>query len=54
MPRAQRICCDFWRTVRTMSEHIDVDVSGILRRDMTLEEAGDILIEMILRTAMDG
>ncbi len=39
------------RTVRTMSEHIDVDVSGILRRDMTLEEAGDLLIEMILRTA---
>ena len=39
------------RTVRTMSEHIDVDVSGILRRDMTLEEAGDILIEMIVRTA---
>jgi (2R)-sulfolactate sulfo-lyase subunit beta len=34
-----------------MSEHIDVDVSGILRRDMTLEEAGDLLIEMILRTA---
>jgi (2R)-sulfolactate sulfo-lyase subunit beta len=39
------------RTVRTMSEHIDVDVSGILRREMTLEEAGDLLIEMILRTA---
>ena len=39
------------RTVRTMSEHIDVDVSGILRRDMTLEEAGDTLIEMTLRTA---
>jgi len=39
------------RTVRTMSEHIDVDVSGILRRDMTIAEAGDTLIEMILRTA---
>ena len=39
------------RTVRTMSEHIDVDVSGILRRDMTIAEAGDALIEMILRTA---
>ena len=39
------------RTVRTMSEHIDLDVSGILRRDMTLEAAGDLLIEMILRTA---
>jgi (2R)-sulfolactate sulfo-lyase subunit beta len=39
------------RTVRTMSEHVDVDVSGILRRDMTIPEAGDALIEMILRTA---
>jgi (2R)-sulfolactate sulfo-lyase subunit beta len=39
------------RTVRTMSEHIDVDVSGILRRDMTIPEAGDALIEMVLRTA---
>jgi (2R)-sulfolactate sulfo-lyase subunit beta len=39
------------RTVRTMSEHIDVDVSGVLRRDMTLEQAGDALIEMIVRTA---
>jgi (2R)-sulfolactate sulfo-lyase subunit beta len=39
------------RTVRTMSEHVDVDVTGILRRDMTISEAGDALIEMILRTA---
>ena len=39
------------RTVRTMSEHIDVDVSGILRRDMTMDQAGDALIEMIIRTA---
>ena len=39
------------RTVRTMSEHIDVDVSGILRREMTLDQAGDALIEMVLRTA---
>jgi (2R)-sulfolactate sulfo-lyase subunit beta len=39
------------RTVRTMSEHVDVDVSGILRRDLTIPEAGDALIEMILRTA---
>ena len=41
------------RTVRTMSEHIDVDVSGILRRDMTIPEAGDALIDMVMRTA-DG
>ncbi|MBI3434814.1 MAG: UxaA family hydrolase [Proteobacteria bacterium] len=39
------------RTVRTMSEHVDVDVSGILRRDMTIPQAGDALIEMIVRTA---
>ncbi|MDA7947966.1 MAG: UxaA family hydrolase [Hyphomicrobiaceae bacterium] len=39
------------RTVRTMSEHVDVDVTGILRRDMTLDTAGDALIEMIRRTA---
>jgi (2R)-sulfolactate sulfo-lyase subunit beta len=39
------------RTVRTMSEHIDVDVTGILRRDMTIDQAGDALIDMIVRTA---
>ncbi|MDE3137427.1 MAG: UxaA family hydrolase [Acidobacteriota bacterium] len=37
------------RTARTMSEHIDLDVSGILRREMTLDEAGDRLIDMTLR-----
>jgi (2R)-sulfolactate sulfo-lyase subunit beta len=39
------------RTVRTMSEHIDLDVSGVLRRDMTIPQAGDALIEMVVRTA---
>ena len=39
------------KTMRTMPEHIDVDVSGVLRRDMTIPEAGDSLIEMIVRTA---
>ena len=39
------------RTVRTMSEHVDVDVSGVLRREMTLDEAGDELIECIRRTS---
>ena len=39
------------RTIRTMSEHVDVDVSGILRREMTIDQAGDVLIEMICRTA---
>lgn len=39
------------RTIRTMSEHIDLDVSGILKREMTIDEAGDNLIDMIVRTA---
>ena len=39
------------RTVRTMSEHIDVDVTGILKREQTLDQAGDALIEMSRRTA---
>jgi len=37
-------------TARTMSEHIDLDVSGILRRELTLDQAGDKLIEVVLRT----
>jgi (2R)-sulfolactate sulfo-lyase subunit beta len=39
------------RTLRTMSEHIDVDVTGVLSREMTIEQAGDALIDMIRRTA---
>ena len=39
------------RTVRTMGEHVDVDVSGVLRREMTIDQAGDALIENIRRTA---
>jgi (2R)-sulfolactate sulfo-lyase subunit beta len=39
------------RTARTMSEHIDLDVSGILRREMTISQAGDALIEMVVRMA---
>ena len=38
------------RTARTMSEHIDLDVSGILRREMTYDEAGDALIDLTIRT----
>jgi (2R)-sulfolactate sulfo-lyase subunit beta len=34
-----------------MSEHIDVDVTAILRRDMTIDEAGDALTTMVERTA---
>jgi len=38
------------RTVRTMSEHIDVDVSGIVRREQNYDQAGDKLLEMMIRT----
>src|SRR5438067_12255458 len=41
------------RTVRTMSEHVDVDTSGLLQREITMDQAGDKLIEMMFRTA-DG
>jgi (2R)-sulfolactate sulfo-lyase subunit beta len=39
------------KTLRTMPEHIDLDVTGVLRRDQTLDTAGDALIEMIVRTS---
>ena len=39
------------RTVRTMGEHVDLDVTGILRRDMTIDQAGDALIDMVVRTS---
>ena len=38
-------------TVRTMGEHIDVDVSGLLGREITLPEAGDLMMEYLGRTA---
>jgi len=38
-------------TCRTMSEHIDLDVSPILKGELTLDQAGDQLIDMILRTS---
>jgi len=39
------------RTMRTMSEHIDVDVTGILTRELTMDQAGDKLIDMIVKTS---
>lgn len=39
------------RTVRTMGEHVDLDVSGIVRREMTIDQAGDALIDIIAQTA---
>ncbi|WP_142848129.1 UxaA family hydrolase [Telmatospirillum sp. J64-1] len=38
------------RTARTMSEHIDLDCSGILRREMNFDQAGDALIDVMMRT----
>ena len=39
------------RTVRTMNEHIDVDVSGILRREINIDQAGDKLLNCMFSTA---
>lgn len=38
-------------TVRTMAEHIDVDVSGLLARTIKLDQAGESLMECLRRTA---
>ena len=38
------------KTVRTMSEHVDVDTSGLLRREMTMSDAGDALLDCMMRT----
>jgi len=39
------------KTARTMSEHIDLDVSKILKREMNLSQAGDALIDITIKTA---
>jgi hypothetical protein len=33
-------------TVRTMSEHIDVDLTGILRMEMNLDQAADAALKV--------
>ncbi len=38
------------RTARTMSEHIDLDVSGLLQRQKNLDQCGDELLEVMLHT----
>jgi len=43
--------CSNPRTLRTMSEHFDVNVSGLLRREINMDQAGDMLLEMMVRTA---
>ncbi len=37
-------------TCRTMREHIDVDVSGMLTGDMSLDQGGEKLLSMMVRT----
>jgi (2R)-sulfolactate sulfo-lyase subunit beta len=37
-------------TAKTMSEHVDYDCSAILRGEMTLDQSGDNLLEMLVRT----
>jgi (2R)-sulfolactate sulfo-lyase subunit beta len=39
------------KTVAKMAEHIDLDVSKILQGEMTIDEAGDELLDMVIRTA---
>ena len=39
------------RTVRLMSEHIDLDCSGLLQRETSLDQTGDKLLATMLATA---
>ncbi|MDX2344652.1 MAG: UxaA family hydrolase [Acidimicrobiia bacterium] len=39
------------KTARLMADHVDLDVSGLLSGEMVLDEAGDELIDMVVRTA---
>lgn len=39
------------RTARLMSEHIDLDISDVLKRQMTIDQAGDRLVQRIIETA---
>lgn len=38
------------RTVRLMREHIDVDVSALLQREIDLSQAGDLLLQNMMAT----
>jgi (2R)-sulfolactate sulfo-lyase subunit beta len=39
------------KTVKTMAEHVDVDTSGLLQREINMDGAGDMLLDAMLRTA---
>lgn len=42
--------CSNPRTLRTMEEHFDVDVSGLVRREINMDQAGDMLLDMMIST----
>jgi len=37
-------------TIQTMAEHIDVDLTRMLRLELTLDQAADIVMDMMART----
>jgi (2R)-sulfolactate sulfo-lyase subunit beta len=37
-------------TIETMSEHVDVDISGMLRLEMTLDQAADKVMDVMVHT----
>jgi (2R)-sulfolactate sulfo-lyase subunit beta len=39
------------QTAKTMSEHFDIEFSAVLRQQMTVEQAGNELLDMVLRVA---
>ena len=39
------------KTAKSMSEHIDLNVSAVLQGDMTIDQAGEALLDMVARTA---
>ena len=39
------------KTAELMKEHIDVNVAGLLQRELTLDDAGDLLWDMMIRVA---
>ena len=42
--------CGNPRTIRTMAQHVDVDISGLLRKEENLDEAGTKLMDNLLKT----
>ena len=39
------------RTLRTMSEHVDVDVTGLLDRRINMDDAGNLLLDCLVNVA---